>query len=67
MESREAYAIENRDPAIQSIQSDAAGLVYFIDGTRRIAIAGERGVTLLSKRQALALLNELEGIVKLYL
>ena len=67
MEACEAYAIENRDPTIRSIQSDAAGLIYFVDGSNRIAIAGNRGVTLLSKRQALALSDELGSILELYL
>lgn len=60
-------AIEMKHPNIKGIQGDAAGLAYFFsDDDQRVAIAGQHGLTILTKEQARAVARELMEIVTLF-
>lgn len=65
MTDLEAYAIENRYPEVQAIESEALGLKYLVDEDNRgIIISGMRGMTGLDIRQAKALARELPQILE---
>jgi len=60
-------AIEMKHPNIKGIQSDAAGLSYFFsDDDQRMAIAGQHGVTILTKAQAQAVAKEILDVMDLF-
>lgn len=60
-------AIEMEHPNIKGIQSDAAGLAYFFsDDDQRVAIAGQHGVTILTKAQAQAVASEILEVMDLF-
>lgn len=64
MTDQEAYRLENKYP-VRAIESEASGLKYVVDSDGRgIIIAGQRGMTGLSKRQARVLCRELPEILE---
>lgn len=64
MDDLEAYRIENKHP-VYGVQSRENGLKYFYDGERRgIVIAGMKGKTSCSIRQAKAICRELPEILR---
>ena len=67
MNENEVYAAECRT-GVLPIQSEISpSLNYFVHpNDSRIAIAGQRGVTILTKKQALAVAAELSEIVRLH-
>ena len=66
MTSEESFKIECEHPDIMVVDSKANGLRYlFDDGKSRLAIAGQKGITMLTIRQAKALRDELNDIIEL--
>lgn len=64
MKSLEAWRIE-RDYHVRGIESESAGLYYFLDDDRKgVVIAGMQGKTGLSVSQAKALVRELPEILR---
>ena len=66
MTNEESYKIEIAHPDIMIIDSKANGLKYLFDEDRsRFAIAGDKGIVMLSIQQAKALRNELNDIIEM--
>lgn len=64
MMGSEAYRLENTYP-VRVIDSAASGLCYVVDGEGRgLIISGQRGMTGLSRRQAVALWREIGGVLR---
>lgn len=66
MTGYQAYLLE-KYTSTKGVESEAAGLVYFTDANDpRIAISGKQGITILTRKQAKALVGELIDIMDLY-
>ena len=66
MNDIQADQIERKCPDITIIDSKEKGLKYLFDGCRdRMAIAGYKGMVLLTMNQAKALKEELEDILSI--
>jgi glutaredoxin 2 len=67
MHENKAIAIEISNQGIRSVASEANGLAYFVsDNDTRVAVAGTKGITILTKEQARAVARELMEIVTLF-
>lgn len=68
MTDLEIYALENKYPTMRGIDSEADGLKYILcdEEKGKIAIAGQKGVTVLTVRQMTALCREVPGILRDY-
>jgi len=66
MTDDESFALERKHPDIMVIDSRTDGLKYLFDADKsRFAIAGEKGIAMLTIRQAKALKAELDDILEI--
>lgn len=60
---------EQAHPSLLMIDSDATGLQYFVEkemGDSRIAVSGQKGITIVTREQAMALVDEIMDIFDIY-
>ena len=66
MNDKEADRLERKVPGIVIMDSSAKGVKYLFDGVKdRFDIAGQRGMVMLSIKQAKAVRDELSEIIEL--
>jgi hypothetical protein len=67
MHENKAIAIEISNQGIRSVASEANGLAYFVsDNDTRVAVAGTKGITILTKAQAQAVAKEILEVMDLF-
>ena len=65
MTEAEVKKVEARVPGVIVMDSSAPGLVYFFDEDQsRMAIAGKKGIVMLSMTQAKVLARELSEVIE---
>lgn len=60
---------EKAHPSLLMIDSDATDLQYFVEkemGDSRIAVSGQKGITIVTREQAMAIVDEIMDIFDIY-
>lgn len=60
---------EKEHPELLMIDSEAKGLQYFVEkamGDSRIAVSGQKGITIITRDQGIALVDEIMDIFEIY-